>query len=63
MTEDQLAFVQRFDRGMISGLVDAGLATAHREVVTGSSRMTIEVVRIEISDAGGVPLKADRPDR
>jgi hypothetical protein len=50
ITEDLLALAHGFDRAMIAGLVDAGLAIAHREIVSG--RTTIEVVRITISDAG-----------
>ena len=52
ITGEQLVLVHGFDRDMIARLVDAGLATAHREVATGPGRMTIEVVRIKISDAG-----------
>jgi hypothetical protein len=57
VTEDQLALVHGFDRGMIAGLVHEGLATAEREIVTVSGRTTIEVVRIRITDAGRMALK------
>ena len=50
ITEDLLTLAHGFDRAMIAGLVDTGLATAQRENVSG--RATIEVVRIRISDAG-----------
>jgi hypothetical protein len=50
ITEDLLALAHGFDRAMITRLVDTGLATAQREIVSG--RATIEVVRIRISDAG-----------
>ncbi len=50
ITVDLLALAHGFDRAMIAGLVDTGLATAQHEVVSG--RATIEVVRIRISDAG-----------
>ena len=52
ITEDTLVVAHGFDRTMVAGLVDTGLATAHREVVTDPGRTTIEVVRITISDAG-----------
>jgi hypothetical protein len=52
ITEDQLTLVHGFDRDMIAGLVQEGLATAEREVITSSGRTPIEVVRIRISDAG-----------
>ena len=45
MDEDNCACV-------IAGLVDEGLATAQREIVTAPGRTTTEVVRIRISDAG-----------
>jgi hypothetical protein len=50
ITEELLALAHGFDRAMIAQLVDTGLATAQREIVSG--RATIEVVRIRISDAG-----------
>jgi hypothetical protein len=50
ITVDLLALAHGFDRTMIAGLVDTGLATAQHEVVSG--RATIEVIRIRISDAG-----------
>jgi hypothetical protein len=58
VTEDQLALVHGFDRDMIAGLVHEGLATAEREVVTGSGRTPIEAVRIRITDAGRRALEA-----
>jgi hypothetical protein len=57
ITEDLLALAHGFDRTMIARLVDTGLATAQREIVSG--RTTIEVVRIRMR-AGG-RLNADRP--
>ena len=63
VTEDQLALVHGFDRDMIAGLVEAGLVTAQREVVTGSGRTTIEVVRIRISDAGRRAIERGSADR
>ena len=50
--EDLLVHAYEFDRDMIAGLVDEGLATAQREIVTAPGRTTTEVVRIRISDAG-----------
>jgi hypothetical protein len=50
ITEDLLALAHGFDRAMIAGLVDTGLAMAQHEIVSG--RTTIEVVRIRISEAG-----------
>jgi hypothetical protein len=50
ITADLLALAHGFDRAMIAGLVDTGLATAQREIVSG--RATIEVIRIRISEAG-----------
>ena len=55
ITEDTLVLAHGFDRDMIAGLVDEGLATAHREASTG--RTTIEVVRIRITDAGRMALE------
>jgi hypothetical protein len=52
ITEDTLVLAHGFDRAMIGGLVNAGLVTAQREIVTEPGRTTIEVVRIKISDAG-----------
>ncbi len=51
VTEDQLALVHGFDRDMIGGLVQAGLATPRRETIETGGR-TIEVVRLIITDAG-----------
>jgi hypothetical protein len=56
VTEDTLVLAHGFDRGIIGGLVDEGLATAHREAGTG--RATIEVVRIRITDAGRTALES-----
>ena len=50
-----LVLAHGFDRDMIAGLVDEGLATAHREASTG--RATIEVVRIRITEAGRMALE------
>ena len=50
--EDLLELLHGFDRALITGLVDEGLATARREIVTATGGTTIEVVRIRISDAG-----------
>jgi len=52
ITEGQIVLVHGFNGDMIAGLVEVGLATAQREVVTAPSHTTIEVVRIRISDAG-----------
>jgi hypothetical protein len=51
VTEDQLALVHGFDRDMIAGLADAGLATRRRETIETGGRM-IKVVRLIISDVG-----------
>jgi hypothetical protein len=58
VTEDLLVLAHGFDRTMIAGLVDDGLATAEREVVTGPGRAVIEVVRIRISDAGRLAIES-----
>ena len=50
--EDLLVLTYGFDRAMIGGLVEAGLATAQREIVTSPGRATTEVLRITISDEG-----------
>jgi hypothetical protein len=50
--EDLLVHAYEFDRDMITGLVDEGLATARREIVAASDCTTIEMARIKISDAG-----------
>jgi hypothetical protein len=55
ITEDTLVLAHGFDRGMIEGLVDGGLATADREAGTG--RTTTDVVRIRITDAGRMALE------
>jgi hypothetical protein len=55
VTEDLLGL--GFDRIMIAGLVDAGLAEARSEIVMGPNRTKIEVVRIMISDAGRCALE------
>jgi hypothetical protein len=52
LAEGTLVVAHGFDLTMVAALVDAGLATAYREVVTGPGRATIEVVRIRVSDAG-----------
>jgi hypothetical protein len=52
ITEELLVLAHGFNRGMIAGLVEGGLAIAQREVVTASGHTTIEVVRIRISNAG-----------
>jgi hypothetical protein len=57
ITEDQLALAHGFDRVMIARLVNEGLATAQREIVTVSRRATIEGVRIRITDAGRIALE------
>ena len=50
--EELLVLAHGFNRDMIAGLVEAGLATAQREILAASDRTTIDVVRIRISDAG-----------
>jgi hypothetical protein len=50
--EDLFVHAYEFDRGMIIGLVDEGLATTQREIIAVSNRTTIEVARIKISDTG-----------
>jgi hypothetical protein len=52
VAEELLILAHGFDRIMIAGLVHGGRAREQREVVTGSSRPLIEVVRIVITDAG-----------
>lgn len=52
INEDLLVLAHGFDRTMIAGLIEEGLVTARREIVTGPGRTTTEVVRIRISDAG-----------
>jgi hypothetical protein len=59
MFEDLLVVAHDFDRAMIASLVEGGLATAQREVVTAPGHTTIEVVRIRISDDGRRALEAD----
>jgi hypothetical protein len=56
ITQERLVLAHGFDRAMIAGLIDEGLATAEREVVTGSGCAVIEVVRIRITDAGRMAL-------
>jgi hypothetical protein len=51
ITEELLVLAHQFDRIMIAGLVHEGLAMVQREIITGPSRTTIEVVRIRITDA------------
>ncbi len=55
--EDLLVHAYEFDRDMIAGLVDEGLATARREIIAASDRTTIEVARIMISNAGRSALE------
>ncbi len=57
ITEELLVLAHGFDRAMIAGLVHEGFATPEREVVTGSGRGIIEVVRIKITDAGRMALE------
>ena len=52
INEDLLVHAHGFDRSVITGLIEEGLVTARREIVTGPGRTTTEVVRIRISDAG-----------
>jgi hypothetical protein len=58
--EATLVLTYQFDRATIAGLVQEGLATAEREILAGSDRTMIEVVRIRITDGGGGRLKADQ---
>jgi hypothetical protein len=58
MFEDLLVVAQDFDRAMIVSLIESGLATAQRELVTAPGYATIEVVRITISDDGRRALDA-----
>ncbi len=51
VTKDQLVIVHEFDRAMIVGLVQTGLATKRRETMEAGGG-TIEVIRITITDAG-----------
>ena len=55
--EDLLVHAYEFDGAIIAGLVDEGLATAHREILGASDGTTIEVIRIRISDAGRQALE------
>jgi hypothetical protein len=57
ITEERLVLAHGFDRHMIAGLINEGLAVAQREIVTGSGRAVIEVVRIRITDAGRMALE------
>lgn len=50
--EDLLMLTHGFDRALIAGLVDEGLVTTRREIVTSAGGATIEVVRIRISEVG-----------
>jgi hypothetical protein len=52
IAEELLILAHGFDRGIIAGLVHGGLAKEQREVVMGSGRTLIEVVRILITEAG-----------
>jgi hypothetical protein len=44
--------------GIIAGLIHGGLAKEQREVVMGSGRTLIEVVRMKITDAGRMALES-----
>jgi hypothetical protein len=57
VTEDLLVLAHGFDRAMIAGLVDEGLATVQGEVVMGPSRAVIKVVRVRITDPGRMALE------
>lgn len=50
--EDLLVLTHQFDRCMIAGLVDTGLARAEREMLAASDGAHVELIRIRISDAG-----------
>jgi len=50
--EDLLVVAHDFDRVIITGLVEAGFATAECEILTDSDGTPVEVVRITVSDAG-----------
>jgi hypothetical protein len=52
VVEDMFMPTHGFDRGLIAGVVDEGLATARGEIVTSTGGTTIEVVRIRVSDEG-----------
>jgi hypothetical protein len=56
--EASLVLTYQFDRATIAGLVQEGLATAEREILAGSERTIIEVVRIRITDAGRRALES-----
>jgi hypothetical protein len=56
ITEELLVLAHGFDRAMIAGVVDKGLAEARREIVRSPGRAVIEVVRIRITDAGRMAL-------
>lgn len=45
-------FEDLFNRATIAGLVEAGLAMARPEIITGPGGATIDAVRITITDAG-----------
>ncbi len=55
--EELLILAHGFNRAMIAGLVEAGLATAQREILTASDRTTEEVIRISITDAGRLAIE------
>jgi len=57
IAEELLILTHGFDRAMIAGLIHGGLITEQREVVMGSARTLIEVVRIRITDAGWQALE------
>jgi hypothetical protein len=54
---ETLLLTYGFTRGMLGGLVRAGLATAQRQTVKAGGK-TIEVVRIRITEAGQDALAA-----
>ncbi len=56
VAEDLLALAHGFNSDVIAGLVRAGLATAQREAVQAGG-VSVEVVRIRITEAGRQALK------
>ena len=57
ITEELLVLAHGFDRSMIAGLVDEGLAEARCEIVAGPGRAVIEMVRIRITGVGRMALE------
>jgi hypothetical protein len=55
--EELLVLARGFDRGMIAGMVDNGLAMAEREILAASDGALVELIRIRISDAGRQALE------